>query len=77
MSTQYRVYIFGEEGSPREFKTRKLQHVLELCETALIFSGFPPAEQREILSTMGRYLRKHPDTVYTVASLIVVRKENT
>ena len=77
MTTQYRVYIFGEEASPREFKTRKLQHVLELCETALLFSEFPLDEQREILSNMGRYLRKHPDTVYTVASLIVVRKENT
>lgn len=77
MTTQYRVYIFTEEGTPAEFITRKLSHVLDLCNVALRFSALSTKEQEQVLQDMARELRKYPTHLYVIGRLIIVKKEKT
>lgn len=77
MTTQYKVYIFTGEGTPAEFTTTKLRHVLDLCNVALRFSELSTKEQVQVLQDMARVFRKHPQHTYTMGHLIIVKKEKT
>lgn len=77
MTTQYKVYIFTGEGTPVEFITTKLRHVLNLCNVALKFSELSTKEQVHVLQDIAKKLRKHPTHLYVMDRLIIVKKEKT